>query len=229
MAAVSAIIGAAGLAISGASAVMGYNASKANAAAQAAQLEEDRKYAQLTNESKLKVLEQNKIAIGAQQEIQGINQVQMNLDATRRARELVRTTQASMAQARAVATNAGATGDGSSAMGGVVGGMSGRFGVNLLGIEQNREAGNAIFGQHQVMFNAYRQAAIDGYVPAKGTVDNTAGTDAATAAGLGSIGSLLTRGSDTFGKIGSYFGGGSSSGGIQVFDSNMVGTPYYGN
>lgn len=211
MAAISTLIAGAGLALAGGSAVMGYSAAKDNAAAQRAQLANDQEHARLQNESNIKVRADNQVAIEAQRQAEGVSQVQMNLDATRRQREIIRTTQASYAQSRAVATHAGASDPGSSAMGGVLGSLSGREGVNLLGVFQNRDAGNKIFGLHNDMYNAYKQASIDGYVPATTQVDNTSGSSAALAAGLGGFGSVLAKGSDTLGKIGTYFGGNSTS------------------
>lgn len=227
MPAISTLIAGAGLALAGGSAVMSYSAAQSNKDAQARQLAADQQHANLTNESNLKVRADNQRAIEDQRQVEGISQTQMNLDATRRQREIIRSTQASLAQSHAVASAAGANTPGSSAFGGVVGSLSGREGVNLLGVSQNREAGNAIFGLHNDMYNAYKQASIDGYVPAGTQVANTSGSQAATAAGLGALGGVLTAGAGTIGKVGSYFGAqaadwgasGVGSGGYNYLDA----------
>lgn len=68
----------------------------------------------------------------------------MNLDSTRRKREMIRQSIAARSQALSAATNQGAA-QGSGLPGGY-GGISGRTGVNELGVNQNEEIGNNIFG-----------------------------------------------------------------------------------
>ena len=70
-------------------------------------------------------------------------QQQMNLDATRRRRDVIRSAQVATANAEAVAFSNG--GGNSSALEGARASISGQEDVNIQGIEQNREIGNNLF------------------------------------------------------------------------------------
>lgn len=73
----------------------------------------------------------------------GLRQNQMNLDAVRRKRDIIRQAQVAQANATAVANNQGA--GQSSALQGALAGISGQAGTNLLGVSQNQEIGNKMF------------------------------------------------------------------------------------
>lgn len=68
---------------------------------------------------------------------------QMNLDANRRKRDIIRQSQVATANAEAAAANSGALN--SSGIEGARGSISGQAGVNFLGVSQNQEIGNKMF------------------------------------------------------------------------------------
>lgn len=90
---------------------------------------------------------------------EALRQQQMNLDATRRRREVVRQALAARAASISAITIKGAGGEGSSAAGGAAGGISGRTNVNDLGIRQNQELGNAIFSNNSQLQSIYGREA----------------------------------------------------------------------
>lgn len=137
----------------------------------------------------------------AQERVEAQRQLQMNLDATRRKREVIR--QQQIARAAAVST-AGAQGASEgSGLGGAIGGISGMSGVNMLGISQNQEIGNEIYSA-----NAASRAAGNAY--------NLAGasSSAFTGGAISSFGGALVKNSETIGRVGSYFGGNRGTGGL---------------
>lgn len=73
-----------------------------------------------------------------------LRQKQMNLDAARRKRDIIRQAQTATANAEAAAANSGALN--SSGIEGARAGISGQAGVNTLGVSQNQEIGNSMFG-----------------------------------------------------------------------------------
>lgn len=73
-----------------------------------------------------------------------LRQKQMNLDAERRKRDIIRNAQVATAKAENAAANSGALN--SSGIEGARAGISGQAGVNYLGVAQNQEIGNAMFG-----------------------------------------------------------------------------------
>jgi hypothetical protein len=129
-------------------------------------------------------------AIDAQKRAEASRKQAMDLDANRRRREMVRNQIAANAQAQTVATNQGA-GLGSG-LPGAYGGISGRSGVNELGVNQNQQIGGEIFDANSAASDAYRGAAM-------------AGSRASTAAGMTSLGSMMLTNSDTIGKVGGFF------------------------
>lgn len=207
MPAISTLIAVAGVAAAGAGAYENYNASQQNQSAQAQQLAANQQHAEQVNASALKVQADNVLAVNAQQGAEGVSQQQMNLDASRRQREIIRNSVVARSQALSAETNAGAAGPGGSTVGGVEGNISGQTGVNLLGVTQNQEAGNSIFGFHQQQLSAYKQAAIDGYVPATAQFPNTSGSTAAIGQGLTSLGGTLVKDEGIIGKVGDYLSG----------------------
>lgn len=84
-----------------------------------------------------------------------VRQIQMNLDATRRRRDVIRQAQTATANATAVAYNQGA--GNSSALTGAMGQIAGQEGVNIQGIEQNRELGNQLFALNTMRGQALMQ------------------------------------------------------------------------
>lgn len=129
-------------------------------------------------------------AIDLQKQEDVVRNQQMTLDATRRRREVVRQQIASRATAESVATNQGA--EYSSALPGAYGGISGRSGENMLGVNQAEQAGNKMFGLNSQISDAYRSAA-------------GANSQASFFQGLGSLGGMLLNNATTIGKVGSYF------------------------
>lgn len=131
-------------------------------------------------------------AIQYQQDIEQKRQQQLNLDAMRRRREVFRQSYAARAMSLSVATNQGASQEGSSALGGAYGQISGRTNVNDLGIRQNQEIGNSIFTSNQGVFSAYRDSA-------------SAATQTAFGTGLTSLGGALMTNAGAIGRVGATF------------------------
>lgn len=165
MAAFSAIIGAIGLGLSAFGAITTYQAQKEQAAQQAKAFQLQKK---------------------AEQE----RQKQMNLEAMRKRREIVRNTLAARSDALATTTAQGANGSGSSALPGAYGGIQSQSGGQLLAVNQNQSIGNNIFDIHGQMFDAYSASA-------------AAGSQAALGSALGGIGGILMKQNT---NIGSFFG-----------------------
>lgn len=157
-------IAAAGLAISAAGAYTSYQGSKRQASGQ----------------------EQ---AIAIQQKQEAARQRQMQLDATRRQREIIRQRLAFQAQAQATATAQGAGGGQTSAVPGATGQISGRTNVNLLGVQQNLAIGNEQFGYNRDLLSVYRSSA-------------RAGSQIALGQGISSLGGTLMANAGTIARIG---------------------------
>lgn len=170
MAAFTAIIGAIGLGLSAAGTVMGFMGQKAQAAAQAR-------------------------AYQLQADVEKKRMQQMNLEAMRKKREIVRNSIAARSEALASTTAQGASKG--SALPGAYGSIAGQSNTQQLGVQQNWDIGKSIFQLHGQMFDAYSAAA-------------SAGTTAATGAGLTSLGSMLMKNNDTMGRVGTYFGSGGA-------------------
>jgi hypothetical protein len=173
MAAISTLIAAAGVAVAAGGAVMSYQAS------------------QRQNEFQQQ-------AITQQQEVERQRQLQMNLDASRRKREIIRSSIAARSASLAQTTAQGAAGPGGSSLAGAYGSIAGRTGVNWNGVDQNQQIGNSIFGAHQAQFQAYR-----------GMAD--AQSYGAIGSGLSSLGGAMVQNAGIIGKVGSYFGSRGSS------------------
>lgn len=117
------------------------------------------------------------LAMNAMQQNQ-LRQQQMNLDATRRRREVIRSAQVATANAEAVAFANG--GGNSSSLEGARGAIAGQQGVNIQGIEQNREIGNDMFAldnqRGQYLWNrSEAQAQYQGQQAFKNTLFKEAG------------------------------------------------------
>lgn len=173
MPAITTLIAVAGLAVAGAGAAISYSAAKQNAAAQ-------------------------QQALAAQQQATALQQQQMNLDATRRKREIIRQGVAARSAALAQTTAQGANGAGGSSLAGAYGSIAGRTGTNYEGVDQNQQIGNGIFAAHQSQLQAYQSAA-------------SAQSFGALGAGLTSLGGAAIQNAGIFGKVGSYIGGSGGS------------------
>jgi hypothetical protein len=126
-------------------------------------------------------------AIAAQQRAEALRKKQMNLDAMRRKREIVRASIA--ARSRALATTTAQGAGGGSALGGAYGGISGRTQTNLLGINQNQEIGLGMFDANMDMLSAYRSSA-------------QAGAFGAMGAGLSTLGGALLKNNESIARVG---------------------------
>lgn len=78
-----------------------------------------------------------------------LEQARMNLDATRRKRDIIRQAQVATAQAENAAANSGSLE--SSGIEGARASIGGQAGVNLLGVEHNREVANQMFVNNRQM------------------------------------------------------------------------------
>lgn len=131
-------------------------------------------------------------ALKQQQQLEAKRQQQMELDAARRKRELVRNQIAARSAAVATATSQGASAEGSSALPGAYGSISGRTNVNELGVNQNLELGQQTFALNEGILGSYRGAA-------EGT------SMASFGAGLSSLGGALLKNEGVISRIGTYF------------------------
>lgn len=125
------------------------------------------------------------------QEQENIRQRQMNLDAIRKKREIIRQQQMAMAQAQSTAVGQGA--DSGSALEGAYGSISGQSGVNLQGVNINQSMGNEMFALNRRGTQIGNQA-------------SAAGTAAAGFSGLSSLGDSIVKNSETISRVGTYFG-----------------------
>lgn len=105
-----------------------------------------------------------------------LRQQQMNLDAQRRKRDIIRSAQVATANAEAAAAGGGALN--SSGVEGARAGISGQAGTNILGVSQNLEIGTG-------MFNIDNQKALAGFMKSQqeGAASKTGIGDYAAAAG----------------------------------------------
>jgi hypothetical protein len=191
MAVISTIIAAVGLGVAAAGAVMSYQGAKAQADA--------------TNRA-------TQASIQAQKESEALRQKQLNLDATRRKREIMRASVAARSAALAQTTAQGAGSPGSSALAGAYGSIAGRTGVNTLGVSQNQEIGNSLFDVHQRQLSEY-QAAASQAASAQGLMALGSGLSSLGGAAMSNAGSITKIGSFISGRaFSSLAGGGSPSG-----------------
>jgi hypothetical protein len=177
MAAFTTMIAAASLAVAATGAVVSYQGAKANAAATKA-----------ASDAQIK----------GQQESEALRQKQLNLDATRRKREIMRASVAARSAALAQTTAQGAGAPGGSALAGAYGSIAGRTGVNTLGVSQNQEIGNSMFDVHQQQLASYQQAAASA-ASAQGMM--------ALGSGLSSMGGAALANAGTIGKVGTFLSG----------------------
>jgi len=130
-----------------------------------------------------------KKVLAAQNVAEATRKQQMDLDATRKKREIIR--QAQVARAAAVSTaNAQGAGD-TSALEGAQGAIVGQSGVNLTGVAQNQELGGRIFDANAAVGVGRMQEA-------------SAGALSAAGGGISSLGGALVKNSGTIAKIGGW-------------------------
>lgn len=163
--------------------------------------------AYLQNKGQKAAAEANSRALLEQQEIEKQRQKQVELDAARRKREIVRQQVAARAYALSATTNAGASYG--SALPGAYGGVGGRTGVNELGINQALEIGGNIAESNQSILTNYRAAAAGNATAQFGQ-------------GLFSLGGAILSNQGAFSRVGQYFSGFFSSPtdpGVAAFNS----------
>ena len=124
----------------------------------------------------------------AQRRAERLREQAMNLDSTRRKRELIRQGELQRAQALAQTTAQGADG---SILEGAYGTISGNTTRGIQGVEQQREIGAGIF-------SANRDA-------------SSAGSMANAFSGLSSLGGIAIKQSEPISRLGQYYGGRSSN------------------
>lgn len=127
------------------------------------------------------------------QQTEALRQQQMNLDATRRQREIIR----QGVQARAIALSS-ATGQGAQLGSGLQGGLgqiAGQTNANYTGVAQAQQTGNAIFGINRTAYSAM-SSAYSSMASASGT--------SAFGSGMSSVGGALIRNAGTINSIGEF-------------------------
>jgi hypothetical protein len=137
-----------------------------------------------------------KQALAHQMRAEELRKRQMEIDSTRKQRQMIRESQQARAKALAVSTAQGSAD--STGLQGAYGQISGQSGVNVLGVRQNEEIGAGIFEQNRLTTMANMRAA-------------SAGGMVATGQGLSSFGGALVNNAGTLGKIGSFMTGGRLS------------------
>ena len=115
-----------------------------------------------------------------------IRQVQMNLEATRRTRDVIRNAQTATANSEAAAYSQGA--GNSSSLEGVRGSIAGTAGTNIQGIEQNRALSDIMFGLNKARGQALQ--------------DNSASQSRAY--GMQTLLGTLAKSGGTLGKLADY-------------------------
>jgi hypothetical protein len=176
MAAITAIVGAVGL---GLSAFSSHQQSQASSKAN--------KLAMIAQQQQMQF----------QQASENIRQKAMDFDASRKKREQIRAMQIARATAVANTTSQGANDSGSSALGGAEGSIVGQGMTNLQGVSGQQDFGTQLFENNKGA--SQTSMAMASHI-------GKAQTEAATWAGLGSLGGALTKNSEQIGKIGAYFG-----------------------
>ncbi len=127
-----------------------------------------------------------------QKKQEALRQQQMNLEAMRKKREIIRQSQLARATSLSTATNQG--GAESSGFAGALGTIAGAAGRGTLATGQNQELGNEMFASNA------RMAGFMGDAQAGGTMSSFGG-------GISSLGGSLTKNAGTIGAVGNYFGG----------------------
>lgn len=134
-----------------------------------------------------------KQALSHQMRAEELRKRQMELDSTRKQRQIIRESQQARAKALAVATAQGSAD--STGIQGAYGQISGQSGVNALGVQQNTEIGAGIFEQNRLTTMANIRGAAGASTMAMGQ-------------GLSSLGGSLVNNAGAIGRIGSFMTGG---------------------
>lgn len=165
-------------------------------------------------------------ALGYQQDAENVRQDALNLDATRRTREVIRAGVSARSNALSIATAQGATGPGSSGLAGATAEISGRTNTNALGISQAKEAGQDIFNINSQIRGVYREAALAGnYTTA--IPGGYASSIGAIGAGLTSLGGMALTNANTIDKLGTYAFGSDASRTSDNFNFHNSGNEEY--
>lgn len=143
-----------------------------------------------------KAAQSQKAALQEQQKAEALREQQMNLDAERRKRQMVR--QMTIARSNAVSATTASGAQFGSGLAGAEAGISGQGNENLLGINQNQQIGAGIFAANRNMFSDYSSAA---------SYSSMAGFGA----GLSSLGSGMINNSGMISRVGSSFFGSNGS------------------
>jgi len=130
-------------------------------------------------------------ALAEQRKAEELRRRQMELEAQRKKRDIVRTALASRSRALSTSIAQGA-GVGGSGLQGAYGDIAGQTGANLVATNQNLDIGRGIFDANLATSYAYSRAA-----SAQSTV--------ALGQGLSSLGGALIRNQEAIGRIGTYF------------------------
>lgn len=245
MAAISTIIAGVGLGIGAVSAYNSYSsgreAARANeraaqgqaqiAAIQAAGVDNLQGKLAVEKEQQLLQIRTQRDVIAAQREAEGIRMRASELDATRRRREIIRSQLVARSNSLVAATASGANSPGSTAFADASADISGRTGVNLLGVSQNLELGRRLFQVNRNISDIYLNAQqeneglvgqsydwqsralenqrtvyqLGGQVSDSYRQAASAQSTASMWQGIGSLGGALVTNAQTIGRIGTYF------------------------
>lgn len=127
----------------------------------------------------------------AQQRAEAARQRQMELEASRRKREIIRQGVLQRAQTTAAAVASGA--QFGSGLPGALGGATGQQNYNVQGVEHSQAVGQEIFGANQQLLGARREEA-------------QAGATTALGGGLSSFGSRLVSNLGSINRLATQFG-----------------------
>lgn len=128
----------------------------------------------------------SELGIDAQQQAEAARNQAMELDATRKRREMVRQAVVARSQSLAQATGQGA--QFSSSLAGAQAGITGQTNYNMLGVNQNEEIGQDIFKANQNLLSARRQ-------------ESSAQSQIALGSGISSLGGTIASGVSSINRL----------------------------
>lgn len=149
--------------------------------------------------------EANEAAIAAQQRAEAIRLQAAKVDAARKQRQFIREQVIARAQALSTTTNQGA--NESSGLPGAYGQIAGRTAFGISGIQIAQATGQGLYGANQDLLQAKLAA-------------NDAASISAIGSGLTSLGGAITGNLGAIDRVFSGFGGGGSTGGINLGFAN---------
>lgn len=156
-------------------------------------------------------------AVAAQEKIQNeLRLKNMQLEASRRQRETIRTNQRARSMSLATATAQGAAGPGSSGLQGAYGQTSGATNNSLLGIEQSLEL-------------AQLTAQSNDLISAQRVNQANASSLAATGAGWSSLGGSVVSAAGSMGRLSGGFGSGANYGAAPTSYASPYANPMSGS